>query len=284
MKRVVGLLLMGALVGANAQAAPRRVGVQVLWLEGASADQQRLDDFYECLLSTSNLAEFWDGELAFRYRGSVVVRADETLTLTGTPAFVERLRAAGQVPAPVDGELPVYLLYGDAPIGEGACGRPLAATVAGQRAGVAHVRVNPPCWPGTELLRNETQIGMHELVETVDALLGHAPCAADGACEGQLACGDACDNFTGLRCPGAPERTFTGCSATPVEGWVVQKVGRAGRATANCERCFACDFTVGPPGLQQPTSCGCGWSDGQLGVALVWLLRRRAGRRSVEAS
>lgn len=280
MRCVASLLLLGALAGANARAAPRAVGVQVLWLEGASANQRRLDDFYECLLSSSNLADYWDGELVFRYRGSVVVRADESLSLAATPRFVERLRAAGQVPAPVDGELPVYLLYGDAPIGEGACGRPLAATVAGQQAGVAHVRVSPPCWPGTELLRNETQIGMHELVETVDALLGHAPCAADGACEGQLACGDACANFTGLRCPGAPERTFTGCNATPVEGWVVQKLGRAGRAVANCDRCFACDFTVGPPGTAQPSSCGCGWADGPLAALLVWGLGRRRSRVS----
>ncbi|MDP2270072.1 MAG: hypothetical protein Q8K32_05010 [Archangium sp.] len=264
-----------ALAGTPTAAATRPVGVHVVWLEGAQADRAQLDAFFQCLVGSSNLAEFWDGQLVFHYRGSVVVPADESLTLAATPAWVERQLAAGRLPPPPDGEWPVYLVYGDAPIAEGACGRPLAATVAGKKAGVAHVRVSPPCWPGTQLLRNETQIGMHELVETVDDMLGHAPCAADGACEGALACGDVCGNFTGLSCPGAPLQTFTGCDGTPVDGWVVQRLGRGGRARANCDACFACEFTVGLAGSPQPQGCGCAEGGGPLALSLLLLISRR---------
>lgn len=240
-------LLLACLTTCEGAPARARVfAVHVLWLRGAAADREDFDRFMECLIGGSTFEAYWDGEARLSYRGSWVVDPPEApLGIDGMAAFLSPLLARGALPAARPGETPVYLLLGDAPtIREDACGRPDVQVSSEGPIGVALVRADPPCWPGTTRLRNETQIGQHEIAEVVDLLLGHAGCAGDGACEGNLACAGACDNFTGLVCPGAPTQSFTGCGPTPIDGWVVQKLGRAGRSEEACDQCFTCEFTV----------------------------------------
>jgi hypothetical protein len=92
-------------------------------------------------------------------------------------------------------------------------------------------------------MRSETHIAMHEIVETVDRLLGHGTCAAGGSCRARGICKDSCDNIVSLQCPGAPTSSWTGCDDRQLDGWVVQKLGYAGRDLAQCESCIECDFT-----------------------------------------
>jgi hypothetical protein len=111
------------------------------------------------------------------------------------------------------------------------------------------------CWPTGDALRTETQIAMHEIVETVDRLLGYGACAAGGTCRGRGICEDHCDTFIGLQCPGAPVNSMTGCGGRAVDGWVVQKLGYAGREAGRCEQCLECDFTPRAGADDEP---GCG--------------------------
>ena len=138
----------------------------------------------------------------------------------------------------------MYLVFGEAgTLRVGACGRNGEAPVAGQRAAIALVRIDPPCWPTGDRVRSETQIATHEIVESADRLLGYSTCAGGGACRGRDICPDRCDTFVGLACPGAPTGTPTGCRDGVVDGWVVQKFAYSGRNPDDCDRCAPCDFT-----------------------------------------
>ncbi|MCB9793659.1 MAG: hypothetical protein H6741_13125 [Alphaproteobacteria bacterium] len=95
---------------------------------------------------------------------------------------------------------------------------------------------------------------MHEIVETVDKLLGGAPCSPHGGCGGTESCPVGCDAFVGLSCPGAPDASWTGCGGGQVQGWVVQRLASAGRENRSCSTCMTCDFT---PRACAPGEAGC---------------------------
>lgn len=242
-----------ALPGARALADPVAIGVHPIWFAGVvDADRDAIDAFLDCVVHGSDTNRYWRGEAALVAHPSHLL-APPGSTLPDDPAAVaswlgDRV-AAGDLPAPPAGEIPLYLLFGGPPaFAVSACGLAGTGDVAGRHAGVARVRNVLPCWATGDILRTETQIAFHELVETADALLGYAPCAADGACEGQGDCADPCDTFVGLTCPGAPVGSWTGCGGGRVDGWVVQKLSYEGRDEAACQTCVTCGFT--------PRACG----------------------------
>lgn len=253
----VSLVCLGALAAsfstwlyfrARSPSAPslRRFGVHLVWFEGAGdEDRAALDQFAACLIEGSNLHRFWDGRVTLTLRGSYALPPPATrLEWTDVADWLTPHVARGALPRSPADETPLYLVFGGGPqLWTGACGRNAAGVVAGREAALAIVRNQPLCWPAGGRLRTETQIATHELVETVDRALGFGACAGGGACRGSAICDDHCDTFVGLRCPGAPTDTWTGCEGGRVDGWVVQKFSRSGRDPARCGRCDECDFT-----------------------------------------
>lgn len=233
-------------------------GLYVVWFEGAGDDNRaEIDRFLECLVDGSNLREFWDGRVDLvRHGSSALPRPAERLDHGDVAAWLTPHVEAERLPRPRADETPIYLVIGGEPdLWVGACGRNGEAVVADRRAGLGVIGNRPLCWPTGERLRTETQILAHELVETIDRLLGLGTCAGGGACRGRAVCADHCDTFVGLQCPGAPTGTWTGCEGGRVDGWVVQRFSRAGRDPALCDRCTACDFT---PRACRPGETGCG--------------------------
>lgn len=265
-----------------AHAAPRSFGLHVVWLEDAAADRADVDAFYDCLLRQSNFFDYWGSEATITYRGSFVVPRPPSLPLDATAAFVAEQIDAGSIAPMSPDETPIYLVHGNGAIGEFACGRYQPTSIAGVPGGVAQIHVSPPCWPGTTTLRNVTQTGMHELTELIDTLIGYGGCAGNYACAGNAGCEGSCDNLVGLACPNAPTQTPTGCGQQILDGFVVQKLGYAGRDNENCLRCFACDFTPGPAGSTPPgrpaSSDGCGGGGAASAFGARRLRRRRASR------
>ena len=247
-----GIITLGLLSASQVAAADHvEFGIYALWVEGEQdEDRVEIDRFLECLVYGSNLNSYWHGEAGLELRGSWVVPAPaSTIEWDEVSAYLTPQVEYGLVPPPKAEETPLYLVFGgESMIHVGACGRNNQASVAGRDAGIAIVRTFPLCWPTGDTLRTETQIAMHEIVETVDRVLGYGTCAAGGTCRGRGICTDPCDTFVGLRCSGAPVATWTGCGGGQVEGWLVQKVGYAGRDPALCDSCMECDFT--------PRACG----------------------------
>lgn len=230
---------------AEAAPPPLTVEVRALWLRGSETERADMDRFFECLLHGSDLAAYFQGDATLRYGGSLVVTPPATrIAIHDAPGYVADLRRSGELPPAGDpAATTVDLIFGDsAALGPDGCAQFTTTRVGGRDAGVAIVRTAPVCWPGTQPLRNETQLAMHELVEVVDVLLGYAGCAADGACQGDFGCEVGCDAFIGLACPGAPTATPTGCGRQTLDGWVVQRLSHEGRDQDNCYRCTTCDF------------------------------------------
>lgn len=225
--------------------APRAFGLYAVWLQGAG-DENRVenDRFLRCLIEGSNFNDYWRGEAQVVLRSTHTVPAPvEPVLWDSMPAWLTAQRAAGHLPAPRPGETPLYVVYGGEPLLKvRACGRNLQGDVAGVNAAIGVVRNSPHCWPTRDRLRTETQIAAHEIVESVDRVLGYGTCAGGGTCRGRGVCPDPCDTFVGLTCPGAPTGTYTGCSGGVVDGWVVQKFSHAGRDRARCDACAVCDF------------------------------------------
>lgn len=246
-------LLSSCLLAPTAQAEGHRVfGIYALWFDGSNdEDREQIDRFLDCLVNGSNLNSYWQGEAGVELRGSwALPPPPRRLDWDELPSqwIGPQIGAPGGLPDPRSDETPLYLVFGGRPdLWTGACGRNAAVELAGREAGVGIVRVDPPCWPTGDPLRSETQIALHEIVETVDRTLGYGACAAGGACRGAAVCEDHCDTFVGLQCPGAPTGSWTGCSGGRVDGWVIQKLGYAGRDPDRCEACAPCDFT--------PTAC-----------------------------
>jgi hypothetical protein len=229
------------------------VGVYAIWFAGhGDGNRAELDRFFECLVDGSNLNSYWQGEAGLEFRGSWALAAPaEALAPDEVAGWLALHVAAGAVPPARVEEIPLYVVIGGQPkLALGSCGRVVQADVGGRHSGVALVRNAPLCWPTGDTLRTETQIAMHEIVETADALLGYAACAADGACEGAAECEGRCATFVGLTCPGAPTASWTGCDGGQVDGWVVQKLSYAGRLEKHCGGCVTCDFT--------PLACAAG--------------------------
>ncbi len=244
---VAGIAVFG-LLGASKVAAAEHLefGIYALWFAGQyDDDRAEIDRFLECLVDSSNINSYWHGEVGLQVRGSWALPPPEsTIEWPEVSAYLTPLVESGQLPPPRADETPLYLVFAGAPtIHVGACGRNDQASVAGRNAGIGIVRNFPLCWPTGDRVRTETQIAMHEIVETVDRVLGYGTCAAGGTCRGRGICTDNCDTFVGLDCPGAPATTWTGCDGGQVEGWVVQKLGYAGRDPALCDSCMECDFT-----------------------------------------
>lgn len=238
--------------------APRRFGVYAVWFEGAGDDNRaELDRFLTCLIEGSDLNRYWGGEARLEVRGSWALPAPkERLQWDALPEWLTPHVEAGRLPRARTDETPLYLVLGGEPeLWVGACGRNGQGDVAGRPAGLSVVRNRPHCWPTQDRLRSETQITAHELVETVDRVLGYGTCAGGGACRGRPVCPNPCDTFVGLTCPGAPTGTFTGCGGGRVDGWVIQKFSTAGRDPARCDQCAPCDVTVRACPPDQP---GCG--------------------------
>jgi len=231
-------------------------GIYAVWFEGAGdEDREELDRFLECLVYGSNLNSYWHGEVGIELRGSWTVPPPSTsLEWTDVHAYLTPHVESGLVPPPQTDETPLYLVFGGAPtLFVDACGKNSQASVAGRDAGVAIVRNFPLCWPTGDTVRTETQIALHEIVETVDRVLGYGTCAGGGTCRGAAICKDPCDTFVGLNCPGAPAATWTGCKGGQVEGWVVQKLGYTGRDPEKCDQCMECDFTTRACDASEPT-------------------------------
>lgn len=231
------------------ESQPRVFGLYAVWFEGSNDENRaRIDDFLECLVDGSTLNHFWRGEARVELRGSWALTPPPGTLDWDALADAWLVPAVGRsdgLPAPRAHETPLYLVFGGHPdLWTNACGRNATAAVEGRTVGLGIVRNSPLCWATGERLRTETQIALHEIVETVDRVLGHGTCAAGGACRGRGICEDPCDTFVGLRCPGAPTDSFTGCDGGRVDGWVIQKLGYAGRDPARCGACAACDFTV----------------------------------------
>lgn len=226
-------------------------GIYAVWFEGdRDDDREEIDRFLECLVYGSNLNSYWHGEAGLELRGSWAIPPPATsIEWDEVYAYLTPHVESGLLPTAQAGETPLYLVFGGGPtLYVDACGKNSQASVAGLNAGVAIVRNFPLCWPTGDTLRTETQIAMHEIVETVDRVLGYGTCAGGGTCRGLGFCEDPCDTFVGLSCPGAPTATWTGCGGGQVEGWLVQKLGYEGRDPALCDMCTVCDFT--------PRACG----------------------------
>ncbi|MCO4760920.1 MAG: hypothetical protein KC502_05410 [Myxococcales bacterium] len=228
--------------------AKTRFVVHSLWLKGQGEDhRQELDRFQQCLLTRSNFTSFWADQVAIEPGTSQVIAPPSGELTLGheSPSWLSPLVAAAQLPTAKPETVPIYVIYGSAAqLGTSACGKCGLGIVQGRKVAVALVRTTPPCWPGQGIVRGLTQFSEHELSCAVELALGQDHCAADGACEGSGKCPDAPNPFTGLYCPGAPERSYTGWDATPVRGWVVQKLSHKGEGTPNCPACGPCDFTV----------------------------------------
>lgn len=248
----VGLLSLLMLVGctrADHPEPPRVFGLYVVWIQGSNdADRALIDDFLRCLVDGSNLNHYFRGEARVERRGSWALPAPDRTLDHDELADAWLLPAIGDpagLPSPSPDETPLYLVFGGPPdLWVGACGRNATARFGGRTVGLGIVRNGVECWPTGDMLRTETQIAAHEIVETVDRVLGYGTCAAGGACRGKGICADRCDTFTGLQCPGAPVGSYTGCDGGRVDGWVVQKLTYAGRDPARCDACTACDFTL----------------------------------------
>lgn len=245
---VAPLLFVAAATCTTAPAPSRHFIVYSLWQRGANEhDREEIDRFLDCLLVRSSFADFWRGSVTVQAGGSWVVdspgsRLDDEAT---TERWLSRAIQQNGLPDPPAGTTPIYVLFGTAGVVGSSCGRVVTLMHDGQRIGAPFVRAAPPCWPANlGTVRSETASLQHELVETIDALLDRPACAADGPCETGEACGGnaACASFIGLSCPGAPESSFTGCDATPVRGWVIQKVSHASEQGADCPPCPTCDF------------------------------------------
>lgn len=257
----VPLALAAAFMATRAPVAaaegPRVFGVYAVWFEGSNdANRALIDDFLACLIDGSNLNSFWQGEAGLERRGSwALPRPDRQLDHdeVASALLAPAIGAPGGLPAPRADETPLYLVFGGYPdLWVNACGRNGEAVIGGRVAGVALVRNNPHCWPAGGILRSETQNALHEIVETVDRVLGHGTCAAGGTCRGRVGCEGRCESFVGLQCAGAPIGTYTGCNGGQVDGWVVQKLGYAGRDPARCDACAVCDFTPRACGPDEP--------------------------------
>lgn len=229
---------------------PERVfGLYAVWFDGSNDENRaEIDRFLACLVEGSTLNHFWGGEARVELRGSWALPPPERTLDWDALAdawLVPTVGRADGLPAPRPDETPLYLVFGGQPdIWTNACGRNATATVDGRTVGFGVVRNSPLCWATGDRLRTETQIALHEIVETVDRVLGHGTCAAGGACRGRGICEDRCDTFVGLKCPGAPTDSLTGCDGGRVDGYVIQKLGYGGRDPARCGACAACDFTV----------------------------------------
>ncbi len=241
-------LLLALLVPMSVAAQePARIGVHALWLEGRNDENRpEIDRFFDCLIGGSTLNQYWQGEAGLAYRGSAALAPPpRRLGYDDVGAWLRAAHRRGEVPRNEADDHSVYVLFSsamDLHPGGNYCGTTQLVRLGRETVGLALVRNHPHCWPATDRLRTETQVGMHELVEVVDRVLGWAPCAGDGACEGRRACGEPCENFVGLWCPGAPESTWTGCDGGQVRGWVIQSVASEGRRWENCETCMTCDF------------------------------------------
>jgi hypothetical protein len=227
---------------------PKVFGVYAVWMADAhDANRGEIDRFLDCLIHGSTLNQFWRGEAVLEMRGSWSLPPPKTSIhweeLPGVwldPA----VGAPSGLPAARGDEIPLYLVFAARErVHVGACGINAQAKIGGRNAGVGIVRVGESCWPTGDSLRSETQIAMHELVETVDRVLGYGTCAAGGACGGSSICPDFCDAFVGLACEGAPTGSPTGCAGRRVDGWVVQKLGYGGREPGRCDTCGPCEFT-----------------------------------------
>lgn len=245
------LALLGCAEPTPAQpAGPTVFGVYAVWFAGSGdEDRAEIDRFLECLIEGSTLQQYWQGEARLAVRGSYALPPPgQLLEWDAVAATWLAPQVGAGLPTPRPDETPLYLVFGGHPdVWVGACGRNSVATVAGREAGVGIVRNSTLCWPTGDRLRTETQIAVHEIVETVDRALGHGTCAGGGTCRGRAFCPGACDSFVGLQCPGAPTGSLVGCDGRKVDGWVIQSFGYAGRDLSQCEACIECDFT--------PTAC-----------------------------
>lgn len=219
-----------------------------MWLDGTTdEDRAELDAFYTCLLHGSSLNHYFGGEAELHYRGSAVVPPPVgVMRYHESEDWLGGLLESGALRPDPEDDHTVLVVNASAVnirLGGEACGRSDVVTVGDHTLGVAFVRNYPLCWPTHDRVRTETQVGMHELVEVTDRLLGYAGCAGDGVCEGKSICRDRCDGFVGLTCDGAPEKSWTGCSGGRVDGWVIQRLASDGREQKNCETCMPCDFT-----------------------------------------
>lgn len=256
---LMALALGSSCAASSGPEAPQVFGLHAVWFAGSGdADRAEIDRFLTCLIEGSTLNQYWKGEARVELRGS--------FALPPPPARLEwpevaekwltpQVGAPSGLPSARPLETPLYLVFGGQPdVLISACGINSVAEVAGRRSGVGFVRNSQLCWPTGNRVRTETQIATHEIVETVDRALGYGTCAAGGTCRGSQICPGACDSFVGLRCPGAPTGSYTGCDGRTVDGWVIQRLGYAGRDPARCEECMECDFT---PTLCPPEAPDC---------------------------
>ncbi len=245
--------LLGAVGGCRSpqSPAPRRVVVQPIWFDGVGDDDRAtIDRFLRCLVEGSNLSTWWDGDVTIELRDAVTLPApDEQIAREALPAWIDaRLDEAGvELPDPAVGDVQFLTFAGAPMLRMSECGHNWRAQIHGRQASIALVRTTPLCWPTGDSVRSETQVAAHELVEAIDASLGYTDCSGDGSCNGRVICANHCDTFVGLRCPGAPTNTRTGCGDQRVDGWVIQSFSRAKREDKSlCRSCTPCEFSPTP--------------------------------------
>ena len=243
------LALLSVGLAQPAVALARPFDVHVAWIRGQhDGDAPEYDRFLHCLIEHSNFADYFDGGATVSYSGiSIVAPPSGAITDGATQAaWLSAEVAAGRLPAPRGGGVTsVILTIGDDPTA-GTCAHFRNAFSVAGVSPVGTALVSTSCWAGaTNSVRNETQLGQHEIAESIEAFLGFNGCGGDGSCEGSVHCAGACSNFLGLSCTGAgaPATTDTYCGGVSVHGWVVQRLGRAHRTGGcNMDSCETCDF------------------------------------------
>jgi MYXO-CTERM domain-containing protein len=252
----------------RAASAAQTVNLYVAWMKGSGeSNAAEYTQFIDCLIGQSSYVDFWSGQVQIAFHGVFVVTPPSTpVDFNGVSTWVASL-IPGELPVPAADA--VYLVIADPSEYVGiptACGENGPGSISGVPINVG--RVKTACWSGTSIMRNVTEVGMHELAEAIDGSLGKFRNCGDAPCYGLACDGTAvCSNITGLSCPGAPASTTTGCGPA-VQGWVVQKLSHEGSSSsATCG--LTCDFTVtarpadaGPPDPCLGTSDGyyCGQS------------------------
>jgi hypothetical protein len=233
-----------------AEESAKHYGLHVIWLQGeGEANRARLDEFTDYLLASTNFTSYWGGAIGVVRRETAVVAAPSSIPGCGSPCepgnmgkWIGQLIAAGEVAAPVAGEVPIYEVLIDhhvthgTRIDRGAGGSNGTGTVDGRTAGLFYVTTTSDLfWPGRAAFANETIATEHELAENVNLLRGGfgAGLIGDGACESYLD-GVSCRPDLNEGVGPSTITTSDGCGNL-VTGWLVQPLATRDDAWASGE-------------------------------------------------
>ena len=247
-------------------------GLHVIWLKGeGEANAPELDSFLDALIGHTNLLDYWKGAATAVRRSTSIVTAPSSIPSCGSPCYPENmgpwissLVAAGKVPAPAAGEVPIYEVLIDHKVtthtvlSQGAGGTNGVGTVSGKRSGLFMVGTRTNLfWPGRTPLADETIATEHELAENINLLLGraHGGLIGDGVCEFPTCSPDRAEGI-------GPTAFLTGDGCgRHVTGWLVQPLATAsdswsGNAPTTCSF-HVVNVSAPPPPPPPPPADGC---------------------------